>query len=171
MTKKLVKGRALYDALIAKLGEAPDAYNQQVVGEPSEKAPCGTAACLGGWGLVLSNLVSQTAVRYMGDWIGDWIVPDIGVKWARLSEFLGIDQEVAENTLFNRNPVNDWPSPYSEDWDKAESNEERAAVAIHLLADLRDLDSQQERDNLLDPDGLFHELESFDEESLEDDED
>lgn len=44
----------------------PRRYNQYVVGQASDDAPCGTAACLMGWAAVLGGVVTAEEVRDAG---------------------------------------------------------------------------------------------------------
>lgn len=142
--KDLVRGTALYDALIEKLSTAPDAYNQLIVGEPSSKAPCGTEACLGGWGMILSGLASQITVTESGSSVSS----DVEAAWNKLPELLGIGRYVANNHLFTRFASN-WPEPFGSDYQAAVTNEQRAQVAIALLTELRDLPDQESRNAFL----------------------
>lgn len=149
--KELVRGADLYNAIIAKLQTAPDAYNQEVVGEPSADAPCGTAGCIGGWGMVLSGLIEQAALAATGKY-----TTGVDDAWNMLPELFGISYDVAVKYLFTRYPGDEWPAPFDVEWDAAETNEERAAIAVRLLTKLRDLHSQKERDDFLDPAEIWH---------------
>lgn len=133
--EELIGGKELIDLIIAKLREAPDAYKQQVLGEPSEQAPCGSAGCLLGWGMVFSGMLADAAK------LAYWRAYTTQPMWNTMNQLLGLDEEKNQDRLFTAGPTagghRGWPEPFASDWAAADSNEARAAVGIAILTKLR----------------------------------
>jgi hypothetical protein len=116
---------ALFRKVIRKLEAAPMAYDQGQEAIFDDNAPCGTAACIGGWADILSGRGS--------------------LKWARVdldraAESLGLTGEnwVSEYrteraVLFDPSPEHAWPSPFNSQWEKAKTQRGQARVAIRYL--------------------------------------
>lgn len=46
-----------------KIASTPEAYDQSVYGRVSKEAPCGTAACIAGWTVLLADAMPITEVH------------------------------------------------------------------------------------------------------------
>lgn len=116
---------ALFRKVIKKLEAAPMAYEQSDAIKNDGRAPCGTAACIGGWAYLLAGQspegVSQSTVldragRMLGLSGGDenWDDGDAQV-------------------VFTGDPDTCWPSPFDTQWERVTTRRGQAQVALRYL--------------------------------------
>lgn len=120
----------LFRKVIKKLETAPTAYDQSDPFRHEESAPCGTAACIGGWADILAGNVdlsdpdAQTNLNRAGNALG------LGGKdWA-------FEEDTERAILFVGGPEEDdggWPTPYRQQWRKVKTARGQARVAIRYL--------------------------------------
>jgi hypothetical protein len=114
----------LFRKVIKKLETAPLAYSQKDVIKPSDTAPCGTAACIGGWAHLLDghrnrrnkDRVLTSAAAILG-------LNDKGSHW----------RDGQAETVFSGDPDYEWPQPYRNQWREAKTVRGQARVAIRYL--------------------------------------
>lgn len=134
----------LFDKVVKHILEVPD---RLAMGLPIEKAdsdgivadynmgktvevrpPCGTAACFGGWTVLLGE------PGRMRDKVNKWA--DVG--WFSVSEnassLLGIDKDTLSNKLFY---IDRWPEKYINAWKRTKIAKERAAIFAERAAQFR----------------------------------
>lgn len=116
---------SLFRKVIKKLETAPEAYRQAQTAIRDEDAPCGTAACIGGWADILS---------------GDGDLKNARVDLNRAADNLGLDgyswfdeSDSERAILFDGDPSLKWPEPYQTQWITAGTRRKRARVAIRYL--------------------------------------
>lgn len=112
----------LFRKVITKLETTPEAYDQGSYGEPSELAPCGTAACIAGWAAHLS---------------GEMTLLQLHENWTEVQETaqreLGIDDHEL-SVLFAGTPARKWPRRFAGQWMRSNTSKQRARVAIRYLS-------------------------------------
>lgn len=119
----------LFRAVIKKLEAAPMAYDQESVVEKDKEAPCGTAACIGGWAYLLSGKKVTKKVTMLN-------------VLNEASELLGLNADALDwedgdaCRVFAVDPDETWPEPFASDWQSAEGREEQAAVAVRYLRNI-----------------------------------
>lgn len=120
----------LFRAVIKKLETTPTAYEQGHVVEKDNEAPCGTAACIGGWAYLLAGKrVTQRTSRKK-------VLNEAAV-------LLGLnnipDCEAGDaDVVFAGEPNYSWPEPFASEWSVTDNRKEQATIAVaylrHLLA-------------------------------------
>lgn len=80
--------------------------------------PCGTAACIAGWALILTNMPLEEGSAW-----GDYVVP-------KANELLGMIGGVWRHSLFD---LEEWPHQFFSQYDKAETAPERAKIAAERI--------------------------------------
>lgn len=109
-----------------KIRATPEAYKQSVWGEKSSEAPCGTRACIAGWGFILSGVATPEQVR------AERYAPGKSINFiSEGAELFGIGKDEAE-VLFCGD-ASRWAEPFEERWANAASKAERANVAADYL--------------------------------------
>lgn len=119
----------LFRAVIKKLETAPMAYEQDTVVSPDRDAPCGTAACIGGWAYLLEG---QRATTTLAD-------ERVLNKAAFLLGLNEDDQSWSDGdagSVFSSSPESRWPAPFGGDWMEADGREEEAKVAVRYLKNI-----------------------------------
>lgn len=129
----------LFRAVREKIATVPVAYDQEQFGRPEESAPCGTAACIAGWTVVLADAMPVDLVRHAA--IGDPINKEQGLFKTipdKAMELLGLTSAEA-NVLFAPHPEGDydydepgWPTPFCYQWEDS-PKEERPRIAVAYL--------------------------------------
>ncbi len=134
-----------------KIATTPEAYDQSVYGRISKEAPCGTAACIAGWTVLLADAMPVTEVQKANGaaWAKEQnenreVVGNLLNEVPRIAaELLGLtDNE--KNILFIGEPEGDeseydderdggWPEPFATDWAEANGQREQAQVAVAYL--------------------------------------
>lgn len=118
----------LFRAVIKKLETAPMAYSQEDIVEKDNKAPCGTAACIGGWAYLLAG--RRVTSRTNNSTVLNRAALLLGLN--NEEEWEGGDAE----RLFSGYPEDQWPEPFASDWQDAVDREEQARVAVAYLKNI-----------------------------------
>ena len=122
-----------------KIATAPESYDQEVYGRPEVSAPCGTAACIAGWTVILAGEVPMKRVRlanaqyHKDDREIFNLVPNTAAR------LLGLDIDEQE-AMFTAEPQGEsdgysdereggWPEPYASQWAEGEIPRHEIAVA------------------------------------------
>src|SRR5678816_1005791 len=120
---------ALFQKVITKLQTAPEAYDQTTAVEDSNEAPCGTAACIGGWADILSaSTIAETQQRMRRVSL-DRAADSLGLDGADWSGEFTTERAI----LFDGGPGQSWPEPYCDQWKRARTLKQRARVAVRYL--------------------------------------
>lgn len=106
--------------IIRKLETTPEAYKQNIWGESSPTAPCGTAACLAGWAAHLDGKLTHQQLRR-------------NPKSAERKAALSIGLSDYEHRMFSGDPWGEWVSPFGKHYEKARTAKARARVAVRYL--------------------------------------
>lgn len=122
---------ALLRRVKATILEEPGRLNMEIPFLPDSSVPCGTAACIAGWTVILARRrgrepFSTTCKRLDRSCEGRHHWLEIEPK-AR--ELLGITQEQS-STLFHSD---DWPYPFSQRYGNALTDGQRAKVAAQRI--------------------------------------
>lgn len=128
MAKKL--NVELLTKLRDKILANPESYNQYVWGKPSDKAPCGTVACIAGWTFLLEGGTREDLFRFRDEVFKYGYVidaPDV-VDIAREKLGLSVDEGAA---LFSDGTG--WPVEFEDAYDEARTPAERAEVAADYI--------------------------------------
>jgi hypothetical protein len=111
----------LFRKVIKKLKTVPEAYDQRTFGRRAKDAPCGTAACIAGWGMHLSGVKTLKQLQR-----------NPSVSYAARKEFGLADSE--GSVVFDGQPgIFGWPEPYGGQWRAAATARQQARVAIRYL--------------------------------------
>lgn len=118
----------LFKAVIEKLKSAPLAYSQGDVIEKDKEAPCGTAACIGGWAYLLGGKRVTKKVSNLDvlDKAAVMLGLNVEEDWETGDAF----------TVFDGDPSDAWPEPFASNWQAANGREEEAAVAVAYLKNI-----------------------------------
>lgn len=115
----------LFRKVIKKLETAPEAYRQTTTASRDNSAPCGTAACIGGWADILSGAGDLKKARVSLNRAADRLGLN-GMMWAE-------EDDTERAILFDGDPSDVWPQPFASQWSRAHTRERRARVAIRYL--------------------------------------
>jgi hypothetical protein len=117
------KNLTLFRKVRNRILRIPEAYDQEVFGVRSRKAPCGARACLAGNALIEAGFCTpQELIRNEAGHSDErFCVFDEAAK------LLGVTQREAF-TLFSK-----WPEPFGSRWREAKTKEQQARVAADYL--------------------------------------
>lgn len=127
-----------------KIAATPESYDQEVYGRPETSAPCGTAACIAGWTVVLADEIPMERVRLANaDYWNSHkdkatrdlfdLVPNMAAR------LLGLNADEQE-AMFTAEPEGaddeysderegGWPEPFASQWAEGEIPRHEIAVA------------------------------------------
>lgn len=118
-----------------RIATVPESYSQRHFVKRSSKAPCGTVCCLAGETIICAAPTISEGVEELKA-IEFASAPNDGSPWSsliphRAQELLGLNDSDAWD-LFEY-AENNWPEPFRSQYAAAQSNTERANVAVLLL--------------------------------------
>ena len=130
---KVKRNRRLLLKTAKRIETVPESYDQANWCQPTDRAPCGTAACLAGELIICSAPTVEEGVKLLRD---RYQLPDFPGTSEMAANLAGLT-EVETNKLFPGD-VGDWPDPYRTRYVAAETQQERAKAAAELLRYLAD---------------------------------